>query len=89
MLKKYLENGTSDEPSALTKSAKLSSVGFLTKNLGGYRKISSRGLKALHTVNTKGKILVIPARHNNTNKAITTPRDLLILFFFFVFLIFL
>ena len=83
VLKKYLEKGTSELPKALTKSEKLFNVGFLTKNLGGYKNISSRGLKALDTVNTSGYALKLPNFGKKMNKAISPPFDLLILFFFF------
>ena len=41
------------------------------------------GLKAFDTVNTSGNALKHPNTAKNTNKAISPPKDLLILFFFF------
>ena len=43
---KYLENGTPDALTIRDNSAKLSNVGLLTKNFGGYMKSSLCGLKA-------------------------------------------
>ena len=54
VLKRYLENGTHDFPRSTNRSWKLSMVGFLTKNLGGYMNISSIGLKALFMAYTIG-----------------------------------
>jgi len=40
LLTKYLENGTPDEDTILESSVKLSKVGLVTKNFGGYAKSS-------------------------------------------------
>ena len=42
-----LEKGTHEFPIIVDKSKKLSIVGFCTKSLGGNKKISLKGLKAL------------------------------------------
>src|SRR5690606_29842454 len=83
VLKKYLENGTKDVPRTTPKSLKLSNVGFCTINFGGYSKISFRGLKALLTINSIGRKLIIPAPARNRNKNKSPAFDLFNLFFLF------
>jgi len=49
VFKRYLEMGTHDSAMRMARSLKLSRVGLRTKNLGGKRNSSFRGLKALLT----------------------------------------
>ena len=46
VLNKYLISGTPVEVAVLNNSVKLLNVGFCTKNLGGNKNSSSKGLKA-------------------------------------------
>lgn len=51
----YLVKGTVVPDSEMTKSPKFLTVGLLTKNLGGNRKSSSKGLNAVLTKYINGK----------------------------------
>lgn len=68
----YRENGTHEFPIKMTRSRKLSIVGFTTKNLGGKMKSSSKGLNALLIVYTSGSDMNAPnTPRNRNNKKLT------------------